>query len=1202
MPQSRLDQWLKKSPRKAKKRKGNEKVDVFSKNNEKRRSDKTSSSREVNPPKEAKIKISPFFARRTRVKKEKKEEVEIIEIAQKLKYGSPKSPTSAYNKVKQEPRNASPKLSISSSSKIAIEDPIENFSDDEKVASNLYNAEWFPNIMATEIRGKVTRLAKRKEKITSKRCSVTFMALDIYANHNGKMNIIGLTEEGEPIHVVVSGFKRYFYVMVSTDFNYQKFEESIREEIYRNHKREERTGMLSGGLVRLEEKKGYRPLIFHREVADFKFVKIIVLANSNYRLVLNTVRKMMGTYPGLLPDHYHRNNLGRFGDPRWCHLNQSEEYSHPVYATYEAVVTPIDRFRTDCGISGGSWVCVETPLDSKVDIDHRSDRGLPAQIQLNYQLLESPEGGKLEVIKKMDSSPIRVMSLATTFDEEKKQVTSVACVIGWNESNPLPSRRTQERPFAVVFTTDAVVPQFGKKESETNPSSDKGLGLRVLGVKFKTCKEVVEAAVRTLRLADPDVLTGYELASHDLCKMFETKADAQSSSRLQKVREISRVAGVPVKVRRFQTYGGKWVKQGRRMSHISNEESSYLSNLHGRVLLDVKKIVQGGRKLETYSILVSTNAVLGKDSEVSIRLKNASKIGGWGLAVAKAEASFELLRSLKAITDTIELGRATGLSLESVWTRGQLARVWSLLLRECRLRKIVVTDRREGGQNGVRLAVGPLVYDCVNELKTRGLHTDPVIVLDFASMYPSIMIAHNICFSTLVTGDHKESDWYEAPVLNLVEKGIFDWISAQKPTEGLIQSKRYRFSQSRPGVLPEILRHLLKKRKAVKTQLKAAKTESLQTILDARQKALKVCANAVYGFTGTNASKVFVPALAETVLMTGVNQLLTAAIRVGQEKKEKVIYGDTDSLMILCKGQDVKEASKTGERLSKILSDLFPEPCQMKLESIFLPFLLQHNKHYAGAEKGVLTIKGMEAVSRGTLPVLRKLYNEILADILLPKSSGSNRFKVGMKSAIKRILDVGRSILKGKCPMGDLTLTRALWMDDTDNSEATSGGKGKGQYTMSQPHVEVARKKRQRGQKVRKGERISYVLVHTEAGATQQWKMAEDPTYARDNCLPLALRHYVDNMVIGPLLRLFEVPGLLGSRKAATKAFAPLQRVGVKHVLSPGRGLGKFFSRTNMMKKDRVKEKQSTKRKLDVEKGVKTEAVQEDTKKRKKLS
>ena len=142
----------------------------------------------------------------------------------------------------------------------------------------------------------------------------------------------------------------------------------------------------------------------------------------------------------------------------------------------------------------------------------------------------------------------------------------------------------------------------------------------------------------------------------------------------------------------------------------------------------------------------------------------------------------------------------------------------------------------------------------------------------------------------------------------------------------------------------------------------------------------------------------------------------------------KVIYGDTDSLMVRCFGQTVEQARRTGAKLGRLLSDLFPDPCAMKLEVVYSQFLLQHNKHYAGAvagenhegsgsadgsaDGGQLVIKGMEAVSRRALPILRKLYRDIL-EIVLLAPRGGNRGAV--KRSVQRVIETGTRVLRGQC-------------------------------------------------------------------------------------------------------------------------------------------------------------------------------------------
>ena len=122
----------------------------------------------------------------------------------------------------------------------------------------------------------------------------------------------------------------------------------------------------------------------------------------------------------------------------------------------------------------------------------------------------------------------------------------------------------------------------------------------------------------------------------------------------------------------------------------------------------------------------------------------------------------------------------------------------------------------------------------------------PVIVLDFKrlipsnmanfSLYPSIIIAKNLCFSTLLI--HKDD------------------LPSESVHEGYGPQECYFASSSvKPGVIPQMLIHLLEERVKVKDLMKAT-TETVQKlVLDGRQKAIKVAANAIYGATGAPSSK-----------------------------------------------------------------------------------------------------------------------------------------------------------------------------------------------------------------------------------------------------------------------------------------------------------------------------------------------------------
>lgn len=120
----------------------------------------------------------------------------------------------------------------------------------------------------------------------------------------------------------------------------------------------------------------------------------------------------------------------------------------------------------------------------------------------------------------------------------------------------------------------------------------------------------------------------------------------------------------------------------------------------------------------------------------------------------------------------------------------------------------------------------------------RGYYNDPIATLDFSSLYPSIIMAHNLCYTTLISVAKKKE-------LNIPDDNVNTTPSNSSFVKNCV----------RKGILPEILENLLAARKKAKAELKQETDPLKQKVLDGRQYALKVSANSVYGFTGAQMGK-----------------------------------------------------------------------------------------------------------------------------------------------------------------------------------------------------------------------------------------------------------------------------------------------------------------------------------------------------------
>ncbi|OHT12383.1 hypothetical protein TRFO_17877 [Tritrichomonas foetus] len=201
----------------------------------------------------------------------------------------------------------------------------------------------------------------------------------------------------------------------------------------------------------------------------------------------------------------------------------------------------------------------------------------------------------------------------------------------------------------------------------------------------------------------------------------------------------------------------------------------------------------------------------------------------------------------------------------------------------------------------------------------RGFYENCVITLDFNSLYPSIIREYNLCFTTI---DEKPID----------------------------DQDKIRISQNtvkrEPAVLPAIMAELLDARTKVKDLLKNAEKDSLEEKrLQIRQSAIKILANAMYGYLGYPLSRFPAIHIADMVTFLG-RQTLNSTVDLIKEKGHNIVYGDTDSVMILTKTKNWNEALNIANEIGDFISSKY-QFLKLGVESIFLKFLLLNKKKYA---------------------------------------------------------------------------------------------------------------------------------------------------------------------------------------------------------------------------------------------------------------
>ena len=189
---------------------------------------------------------------------------------------------------------------------------------------------------------------------------------------------------------------------------------------------------------------------------------------------------------------------------------------------------------------------------------------------------------------------------------------------------------------------------------------------------------------------------------------------------------------------------------------------------------------------------------------------------------------------------------------------------------------------------------------------------------------------------------------------------------------------------------------LLSARKKAKNELARATDPFERAVLDGRQLALKISANSVYGFTGAQVGQL--PCLPISSSTTAFGRIMIDKTRDlviekytkanGYEFDCKVIYGDTDSVMVKFGTESIEESMRLGKEAAAYVSTFFINPIKLEFEKVYFPYLLMNKKRYAGmlwtkpTKPDKMDCKGIETVRRDNCALVAEIVQKSL-DILL---------------------------------------------------------------------------------------------------------------------------------------------------------------------------------------------------------------------------
>ena len=544
---------------------------------------------------------------------------------------------------------------------------------------------------------------------------------------------------------------------------------------------------------------------------------------------------------------------------------------------------------------------------------------------------------------------------------------------------------------------------------------------------------LIRAFIEEVRRRDPDIIVGYNQNRFDWPYLLER----------------ARIHGIPLDVGRRR--GG--VPQSSAYGHIS---------IPGRLNVDLLDFAMEVREVKVKSLdeVADYLGVMPKNERV---LLEWWQIGEYWRDESKRGLLKRYLRddvlstmglALKFLPFGAQMSQISGLPLDQVMTASVGYRLEWRLMREAYKRGELVPNREERGEES---------YEGAIVLEPRpGIHEN-VAVLDFASMYPNIMVKYNVGPDTLVrSGELYSDEVYVAPEVG------------------------HRFRREPPGFFKRALERFLRWRREIKKAMESTPKGSPEyRLLDERQKAIKVLANASYGYMGWLSARWYCRECAEAVTAWGRN-LIRSAIAKARELGLNVIYGDTDSLFVRYEP----------EKLDKLVEYVEEElGFDIKLDKIYTKvFFTEAKKRYVGLTvDGKIDVVGFEAV-RGDWSDLAKETQAVVAEIVLKTGSTAK--------AVEYVRDTIRRLREGRMDMDKLI----IWKTITRRLE---------EYKAEQPHVTAARMMVKSGVKVEPGVKVGYVIVR---GSGPLYTRAKP--YFMASVEEVDVEYYVDKQVIPAALRI----------------------------------------------------------------------------------
>lgn len=652
---------------------------------------------------------------------------------------------------------------------------------------------------------------------------------------------------------------------------------------------------------------------------------------------------------------------------------------------------------------------------------------------------------------------------------------------------------------------------------------------------FGTEEELLLAFSRLVIEQDPDIYNGYNVWGFDQNYLYARACELGIDRKFMKMSKLR--------------YRDAYYEEKQLSSSAMGHNHNMLITIPGRVNVDLIHVIRKEYKFTSYSLNnVSKSVLKDEKDDVSaqdiFRLQDGSDDDRAIIAkycVQDCALVTRLTERLTVVINAIAMSNVCSVPLQYIFSRGQGIKCTSQVARVCRERGYLMkTLPRDVDEK--------IFYDGARVLEPKtGLYDRPVFCLDYASLYPSCMMSHNICATSKVT----DPKYLGLPGMKYNEVSFNVYRNKKK-----VGVRTVHYAQPESGeraVLPFIEETLKRKRSETRAKMKWKKlilkdgsevggnvrrtsggysigdqeypddsvrsvenyfTDFQKSVLNGEQLAYKVTGNSLYGAQGASTSDIRDVDCAASITAVG-RSLIDLAKEFLEGEGCDVVYGDTDSCFATVPVYDSDGNEVTGEaavplviqkakELEEKFVGLLPRPHVCEYEKIYYPWILLSKKRYLGykyeeaTDAPKFSYNGIVLVRRDNCEALKDVVADLCKKLLVLDVEGAIE-------GLRRAID---DLVEGRIPLEKLTITKTL-NDSYKNPEQIA-------------HWVLAQRigRRDPARKPRSNDRMAFAFVTVKNPKALQGERIETPEYIAEKNLTLDYSYYLEHQIMTPVCQI----------------------------------------------------------------------------------